>query len=84
MRDWEPRRVSSTGSETVCELAIVVNGEPMRVGAETLGALVTALGLGGKRVATALNGDFVPERARDGMRLKSGDRVEIVSARQGG
>lgn len=84
MRDWEPRHVSSTGSETVCDLAIVVNGEPMRVAADTLGALVSALGLSGKRVATAHNGDFVPERARDRVRLKSGDRVEIVSARQGG
>lgn len=63
--------------------AIIVNGEPSPVRAATLADLLAALGIGG-RIATALNGDFVPERARESTRLKAGDRVEIVSPRQGG
>lgn len=64
--------------------AIIVNGEPTPVAAATLAELLSALGLAGRRVATAVNGDFVPERARGDTRLAAGDRVEIVSPRQGG
>ena len=39
---------------------------------------------GEAKVATALNGDFVPERMRASTPVSPGDRVEIVSARQGG
>lgn len=63
---------------------IVVNGEPSPVVAATLAELLAALGYAGRRVATAVNGDFVPERARSDTRLAAGDRVEIVSPRQGG
>ena len=35
-------------------------------------------------VATALNGEFVPARVREAIRLKDGDRIEIVAPRQGG
>jgi sulfur carrier protein len=66
------------------ELQLVVNGETACVSAATLGELVAELGLAGRRVATALNGDFVPERARSATPLSDGDRVEIVSPRQGG
>lgn len=65
-------------------LAIVVNGEPVEARAPTLAQLLDELGYGDRRVATALNGDFVAERARKETPLKSGDMVEIVSPRQGG
>ncbi|HRD77075.1 MAG TPA: sulfur carrier protein ThiS [Hyphomicrobiaceae bacterium] len=65
-------------------LAIFVNGEPTASHAGTLAELVASLGHGGARVATALNGDFVPEKRRPDTRLSPGDRVEIVSPRQGG
>ena len=35
-------------------------------------------------VATALNGEFVPARARGATPVKDGDRIEIVAPRQGG
>ncbi len=66
------------------EGAIIVNGAPSAVAAATLADLLSVLGFAGQRVATAVNGDFVPERARGETRLAAGDRVEIVSARQGG
>ncbi|MCK5090815.1 MAG: sulfur carrier protein ThiS, partial [Hyphomicrobiaceae bacterium] len=52
--------------------------------AATLAALVTELGHGDARVATARNGDFVTARARGATQLAPGDRIEIVSPRHGG
>lgn len=63
---------------------IVVNGAAAATSAGTLADLVIELGYGNARVATAVNGDFVPERARGGRPIAPGDRIEIVAARQGG
>jgi sulfur carrier protein len=63
---------------------LVVNGEPRDVRAATLAEALQSLDYGEARVATALNGEFVPARARAGTRLKTGDRIEIVAPRQGG
>lgn len=71
-------------AETTLERAIIVNGEPLATRAGTLAELVAELGLKGARIATARNGDFVPERARGSTRLEPGDRIEIVSPRHGG
>ena len=64
--------------------SLIVNGEPTPVTAATLADLLTVLGYGDRKVATALNGEFVPERVRAEPRIAAGDRVEIVSPRQGG
>lgn len=66
------------------DLDIVVNGERVRTGSATLADLVAERGLSELRVATARNGDFVPERARADTPLLAGDRIEIVSPRHGG
>lgn len=63
---------------------VVVNGEEREARAGSLAALLEELGYGGQKVATALNGDFVAERARGEARLAAGDRIEIVAPRQGG
>ncbi len=65
-------------------LAVSVNGEPHTTEARTLAELVEEAGFAGTRVGTAVNGEFVPERARATTRLAQGDRIEIVSPRQGG
>ena len=65
-------------------LAIHVNGDAVATRAATLSELVVELGLASSRIATARNGDFVPERARAGTRLVPGDRIEILSPRHGG
>lgn len=64
--------------------AVLVNGEPAQTAAATLADLLAELGLVDARVATAVNGAFVAARDREATRLAAGDRVEIVSARQGG
>lgn len=71
-------------SKAGSRLNIIVNGERRTTGARTVAELVVEAGFGEARVATAVNGDFVPERARTARQLAEGDRVEIVSPRQGG
>lgn len=71
-------------SQAGSRLRIVVNGEPTLTEARTLAQLIIEAGYADARVATAVNGDFVPERARSEWQLAEGDRVEIVSPRQGG
>ncbi len=63
---------------------ITVNGRTTRSAAMTLADLVAEHGFADGRVATAVNGDFVAERARAAARLRDGDNVEILSVRQGG
>ena len=65
-------------------MRLIVNGAEQEVAAETLAAALEALDYAGAVVATALNGEFVPARARAETRLCDGDRVEILAPRQGG
>jgi sulfur carrier protein len=63
---------------------LVVNGELQEVQAATLAEALQSLNFGDAKVATALNGEFVPARARVTTLVKDGDRIEIVAPRQGG
>ncbi len=65
-------------------MKIVVNGETRSTRAKTLAELCTALELADAKIATALNGDFVPADAREARLLAENDRIEIVTPRQGG
>ncbi len=65
-------------------MRLVVNGCDKDLPAADLAALLEAMELAQAKVATALNGEFVPARARAATRLNEGDRVEIVAPRQGG
>ena len=63
---------------------LVVNGKPVSSQAAVLSELLHEQAFGNVRVATALNGQFVSAAERSHAALKPGDRIEIVSARQGG
>jgi sulfur carrier protein len=65
-------------------ISLTVNGAPRETFAETLADLIASEELGDVRIATAVNGTFVAARMRGAHTLQAGDRVEIVSARQGG
>ena len=65
-------------------MRLVVNGAEREIIADTLAAALLRLDYGEARVATALNGEFVPARKRGETALREGDRVEIVAPRQGG
>lgn len=76
--------MSAAQNKQATEVAIVVNGEPQRSRAATLAALLDELGYGDGKVATAINGEFVPARQRKTVALSDNDHVEVVAPRQGG
>ncbi len=63
---------------------ITINGEPRDVSAATLKAALDELGYGAAKVATAINGAFVPAGQRADAAISDGDKLEVVSARVGG
>lgn len=65
-------------------MRIEVNGEGVETKARDLAALCEELGFRDARIATALNGEFVPSALRAEAALDEGDAVEIVAPRQGG
>ncbi|WP_246317331.1 sulfur carrier protein ThiS [Hyphomicrobium methylovorum] len=68
----------------MAKIEILINGRQTGTAARTLEALVKDHAAGDLRVATALNGHFVPVARRATTPIEAGDSVEIVSARQGG
>jgi sulfur carrier protein len=82
----EPRWGAGGLAASIAEHAmkIIVNDAERDVAAATLAAALEALDYAGAIVATALNGHFVPARARGATPIKEGDRIEIVAPRQGG
>lgn len=65
-------------------MKIEVNGEGRAVAGQTLAEALAELGWGAARVATAVNGEFVPKTMRAGLILKDGDRLEVLAPMQGG
>jgi sulfur carrier protein len=65
---------------------IRLNGRDEVVVADTLAALLEekAVDVAQRGIAVAVNGEVVPRAAWAETPLRSGDRVEIVRARQGG
>ena len=63
---------------------VVVNGTKVETAAHSLLDLIHEQQFAGRKIATALNGNFVPEPLRATTALQPGDRIEIVSPRQGG
>lgn len=66
------------------EIRVTVNGQAVLTRSPTLADLLREQGVETQQVATAVNGDFVPKQARTETQLSSDDRIEVVSARQGG
>jgi sulfur carrier protein len=67
-------------------MTLSVNGAPTPLPSPaTVAALVAGLTDAGPRgIAVAVNGEVVPRSAWDATDLRSGDRVEILTAAQGG
>lgn len=64
-------------------MKITLNGEARETAAATIAELIRESGFVG-RVATARNGDFLPESLRAATPLQEGDRIEILAPMQGG
>jgi len=66
-------------------MQIILNGEATAV-AEGISVndLIAGLQLTGRRVAVEINGDLVPRSRWPEVRIKDGDRAEVVHAIGGG
>jgi sulfur carrier protein len=65
--------------------SITVNGKAQALtGQPTITEVLQELGLAQKRVAVELNRDIIPRTLHGEIRLKAGDRIEIVQAIGGG
>lgn len=65
-------------------MKILVNAESQEVSAQVLGDILNELGYGDAKIATALNEVFVAKSARAQTKVAAGDRLEVVTPRQGG
>ncbi|MFJ9695156.1 sulfur carrier protein ThiS [Kitasatospora sp. NPDC101183] len=75
---------TDTGT-TDSEIALTVNGEPRRLpAATTLAEVVATVSAANTGVAAALNEAVVPRSSWSATPLSSGDRIEILTAVQGG
>lgn len=63
---------------------ILVNGKAHDVRSHLLSDVLDELGYGDAKIATAVNGNVVPAKARPGTPLQSDDRLEILAPMQGG
>ena len=65
-------------------MKIIINGDSAEVQSVSLDQLLVELNYSAARVATAVNGVFVARDSRAYCTLSEGDRLEVVSPRQGG
>ncbi|MDR6266853.1 sulfur carrier protein ThiS [Roseobacter sp. N2S] len=65
-------------------MKLQLNGATLDVDVATLDGLLTAQGFGGAKVATAVNGQFVPAPSRADHPLAEGDLIEVLAPMQGG
>ncbi|MCW1414127.1 MULTISPECIES: sulfur carrier protein ThiS [Rhizobium] len=65
-------------------MKLIVNGEDHHLDALTLSDVMTTLEYEGGWLATAVNGELVHREERTECRLAEGDRIEILTALQGG
>ncbi len=63
---------------------VILNGQSETIKALTLSELCKTFQDDPMTIATAVNGNFVSVGERDALKLKEGDRIEILSPRQGG
>lgn len=65
-------------------MKLQVNGVPADIEVSTLADLLEAQGFADAKVATAVNGNFVPASVRADIALTDGDMVEVLAPMQGG
>jgi sulfur carrier protein len=63
---------------------LILNGAAREVDVADVAALVAQLTEARRGVAVAVNGEVVPRSAWTGAPLRDGDRVEVLTAAQGG
>lgn len=65
-------------------MKLQLNGIAIDTDVTTLAALLDEQGFAEAKVATAVNGQFVPEALRSDQTLDEGDLIEVLAPMQGG
>ncbi|MGJ8544153.1 MAG: sulfur carrier protein ThiS [Sulfitobacter sp.] len=65
-------------------MRLLLNGAPIEAQPGSLADLLEANGFGGAKVATAVNGAFIPAPMRGETALAEGDLIEVLAPMQGG
>ncbi|MFT6424705.1 MAG: sulfur carrier protein [Celeribacter sp.] len=65
-------------------MKLQLNGAPIEVRDTMLAQVLLTQGFGGAKVATAVNGVFVPVSQRADHALAEGDSIEVLAPMQGG
>jgi sulfur carrier protein len=65
-------------------MKLQLNGAPVDAQVNTLAELLIGEGFGDAKVATAVNGAFVPISLRADHDLNEGDTIEVLAPMQGG
>ncbi len=65
-------------------MQITVNGESIELAETRLADVIEALGYADKKIAVALNETFVPKPQWGSREIDAGDRIDVLSAIQGG
>ncbi|ATG46858.1 thiamine biosynthesis protein ThiS [Celeribacter ethanolicus] len=65
-------------------MRIELNGQSVETTVPTLAALITEQNYEARSVASAVDGQFVPRDAREGINLTAGMKIELLSPMQGG
>jgi sulfur carrier protein len=65
-------------------MKVIVNGAARDVDVVSVEGLVEQLTAARRGVAVAVNGEVVPRSSWPAARLRDGDRVEVLTAAQGG
>lgn len=65
-------------------MKITLNGAPRDVAGPTVQDILAQCGMAGTKVATALNGAFLPAAMRAQTTPNDGDALEVVAPMQGG
>jgi sulfur carrier protein len=65
-------------------MKITLNGAARELTGPSVQDVLSEIGLGTAKVATALNGNFLPTATRAATTLKDGDALEVVAPMQGG
>ena len=63
---------------------VFVNGDRVRLDTDLLGEIVDTLGFGDRKVVVAVNETFVAKTEWPSYQVQSEDRLDILSAMQGG
>ena len=65
-------------------MQITINGESIELAETRLADVIEALGYAEKKIAVAVNEIFVPKPQWGSCEIDAGDRIDVLSAIQGG